>query len=252
METKKATNTGTYESSSRLTRSRGGSFDILQDCDEEFPALINVSANKSFMKKPAVNSEAICDVNSAATKVQGADTESIQAAANGHKDGNNSAKKTGAPQVVENTFKAAPDKLTQSLGIAGTKSAAKIPGPPGTVMATENNELISQSAEDVGQNMGSADAHMQATSNPLKAAGVGQVNGSEVQKLWSSLFKDNRDPSNGLKLRYIPPKGTSLDFTDRVLPSMVDMWEFCLVGFLTGKFPSLKAVHNLKNTWGVS
>ncbi|CAH9081594.1 unnamed protein product [Cuscuta europaea] len=72
-----------------------------------------------------------------------------------------------------------------------------------------------------------------------------------IQKPWSSLFKDNRNPSNGLKLRYIPPKGTSLDFTDRILPTMVDMWGFCLVGFFTGKFPGLKAIYDLKNTWGL-
>ncbi|CAH9075787.1 unnamed protein product [Cuscuta europaea] len=72
------------------------------------------------------------------------------------------------------------------------------------------------------------------------------------EKAWSSLFKDNRDPSNGLKLRYIPPKGKSLDFGDRILPSMIEMWGFCLVGYITGKFPGLKAIYDLKNTWGVS
>ncbi|CAH9087677.1 unnamed protein product, partial [Cuscuta europaea] len=72
------------------------------------------------------------------------------------------------------------------------------------------------------------------------------------EKAWSSLFKDNRDPSNGLKLRYIPPKGKSLDFGDRIFPSMIEMWGFCLVGYITGKFPGLKAIYNLKNTWGVS
>ncbi|CAH9113829.1 unnamed protein product [Cuscuta europaea] len=33
---------------------------------------------------------------------------------------------------------------------------------------------------------------------------------------------------------------------------MVDMWGFCLVGFFTGKFPGLKAVYDLKKTWGVT
>ncbi|CAH9079315.1 unnamed protein product [Cuscuta epithymum] len=68
---------------------------------------------------------------------------------------------------------------------------------------------------------------------------------------WSSLFKDNRAPSNGFKLRYIPPSGTTIDFSDRIMPSMVEMWGFCLVGCFTGKFPGLKAIYDLKNTWGV-
>ncbi|CAH9139092.1 unnamed protein product [Cuscuta epithymum] len=71
-------------------------------------------------------------------------------------------------------------------------------------------------------------------------------------KAWTSLFKDNRDPSKGLKLRYIPPNGKSLDFSDRTLPTMVEMWGFCLVGFFTGKYPGLKAIYDLKSTWGVS
>ncbi|CAH9084853.1 unnamed protein product, partial [Cuscuta epithymum] len=32
---------------------------------------------------------------------------------------------------------------------------------------------------------------------------------------------------------------------------MVEMWGYCLVGHFTGKFPGLKAVHDLKATWGV-
>ncbi|CAH9132114.1 unnamed protein product [Cuscuta epithymum] len=70
-------------------------------------------------------------------------------------------------------------------------------------------------------------------------------------KSWNSLFRDNRDPKNGIKLKYVPPKGETLDFGDRVLPSMVEMWGYCLVGQFTGKFPGLKAVHDLKAKWGV-
>ncbi|CAH9135340.1 unnamed protein product [Cuscuta epithymum] len=70
-------------------------------------------------------------------------------------------------------------------------------------------------------------------------------------KTWKTLFKDNRDPKHGFKLRYVPPKGETLDFGDRELPTMVDMWGYCLVGHFTGSFPGLKAVHDLKATWGV-
>ncbi|CAH9089525.1 unnamed protein product [Cuscuta europaea] len=68
---------------------------------------------------------------------------------------------------------------------------------------------------------------------------------------WKALFKDNRDPCHGFKLRYIPPVGETLDFGDRILPTMVEMWSFCLVGHFTGNFPGLKAVHDIKAKWGV-
>ncbi|CAH9092862.1 unnamed protein product [Cuscuta europaea] len=32
---------------------------------------------------------------------------------------------------------------------------------------------------------------------------------------------------------------------------MIEMWGYCLVGHFTGRFPGLKAVHDLKATWGV-
>ncbi|CAH9092168.1 unnamed protein product, partial [Cuscuta europaea] len=72
-----------------------------------------------------------------------------------------------------------------------------------------------------------------------------------VEKPWTTLFKDNRAPSNGIKLNFVPPRGNTLDFSDRVMPSMVDMWGYCLVGFFTGRFPGLKVVHELKFRWGV-
>ncbi|CAH9134910.1 unnamed protein product [Cuscuta epithymum] len=70
-------------------------------------------------------------------------------------------------------------------------------------------------------------------------------------KPWSTLFKDNRDPTHGIKLKYIPPKGKELDFTDKVMPFMVEMWGYCLVGCFTGRFLGLKAIHELKWKWGV-
>ncbi|CAH9098836.1 unnamed protein product, partial [Cuscuta europaea] len=72
-----------------------------------------------------------------------------------------------------------------------------------------------------------------------------------VMKPWSNLFKDNRAPAHGIKLKYIPPKGNSLDFAGRVLPSMIDMWGHCLVGCFTGTFPGLKAIYELREKWGV-
>ncbi|CAH9094718.1 unnamed protein product [Cuscuta europaea] len=49
----------------------------------------------------------------------------------------------------------------------------------------------------------------------------------------------------------VPPKGEILDFGGQVLPSMVEMWDHCLVGHFTGKFSGLKVIHDMKTKWGV-
>ncbi|CAH9129701.1 unnamed protein product [Cuscuta epithymum] len=54
-----------------------------------------------------------------------------------------------------------------------------------------------------------------------------------------------------MKLDYIPPKGEVVDFSNRKLPTLMEIWGPCLVGCFTGRFPGMKAVHALINKWGV-
>ncbi|CAH9135339.1 unnamed protein product [Cuscuta epithymum] len=183
------------ESSSRITRSTGN-FDILADCDDEFPALGSITP---------VAPDAGAKTGDAA------------------KPGQIVAKLSGqsVPKLGANKTATSPNKMSEPV-------------------------LIKQAQENA-----SAKLAQNVTASLLEKE-QNKNGDAGVVKPWSSLFKDNRDPSNGLKLRYIQPKGTSLDFTDRDLPSMVDMWGFCLVGFFSGKFPGLKVIYDLKNTWGVS
>ncbi|CAH9058811.1 unnamed protein product [Cuscuta epithymum] len=37
----------------------------------------------------------------------------------------------------------------------------------------------------------------------------------------------------------------------RGMPSSIDLWGFCLVGYFAGRFPSLKSIHELVAKWGV-
>ncbi|WP_192819816.1 hypothetical protein, partial [Escherichia coli] len=46
---------------------------------------------------------------------------------------------------------------------------------------------------------------------------------------WTSLFKDNREPNKGMKLKFIEPVGEFVDLSNRKMPSIVDIWGFCLV-----------------------
>ncbi|CAH9109225.1 unnamed protein product [Cuscuta epithymum] len=98
-------------------------------------------------------------------------------------------------------------------------------------------------------NLGMLVAAPSANGQPTQTQTVKEIKAGV--KTWSTLFKDNRDPTHGIKLKYIPPKGKELDFSDKALPSMVEMWGYCLVGYFTGTFPGLKAIHELKWKWGV-
>ncbi|CAH9145396.1 unnamed protein product [Cuscuta epithymum] len=73
----------------------------------------------------------------------------------------------------------------------------------------------------------------------------------KVPKQWSALFRDNRAPNSGLKLEYFPPTGEKLDFSHLEVPSLVEIWGHCLVGYFTGRFPGLKAIHDMTAKWKV-
>ncbi|CAH9089753.1 unnamed protein product [Cuscuta europaea] len=154
-------------------------------------------------------------------------------------------------------------------GLAAKKSkknaGAKVPAPidlpvdtpaAGKTQAALNGTTLIMSGKAgqtgvIGVGMSSAaDMPTAAAVNEL-TAGENSTAKAATYAPWNALFKDNRDPRCGIKLRYIPPKGDTLDFGDRVLPSMVEMWGFCLVGHFAGNFPGLKAVHDLKAKWGV-
>ncbi|CAH9076348.1 unnamed protein product [Cuscuta epithymum] len=75
--------------------------------------------------------------------------------------------------------------------------------------------------------------------------------GAGTKSSWAGLFKDNRAPSKGLKLRYIEPEGDFVDLSDGTLCDLISIWGYCLVGCFTGDFPGMRAIHNLMESWGV-
>ncbi|CAH9135063.1 unnamed protein product [Cuscuta epithymum] len=68
---------------------------------------------------------------------------------------------------------------------------------------------------------------------------------------FASLFKDNREPSKGMKLRYIEPVGEFIDLSKRIMPSITDLWGFCLVGYFAGRFPGIRPIQEFVAKWGV-
>ncbi|CAH9092306.1 unnamed protein product [Cuscuta europaea] len=73
----------------------------------------------------------------------------------------------------------------------------------------------------------------------------------EEPRHFASLFRDNRAPSNGLKLEYFPPTGEKLEFSHLRVPTLIEIWGYCLVGHFSGRFPGLKAIFAMRKKWGV-
>ncbi|CAH9083073.1 unnamed protein product [Cuscuta europaea] len=92
--------------------------------------------------------------------------------------------------------------------------------------------------------------------NDLYVAALGKtvpLNKTEttMPKPFASLFKDNREPSKGMKLRFIEPVGDFVDLHQRIMPSIEEIWGHCLVGYFAGRYPGFKPIQELVAKWGV-
>ncbi|CAH9105735.1 unnamed protein product [Cuscuta europaea] len=223
MSKKKQQGTGASSKGS-MTRSR---YAVLEDFEEEFPALlarIPLSKPKKYV----------------ADLVSGADRVSVDLKATIGKTkvlALDRAAAAGNENPAAREMPAAKEPAANKEPAARNKTSAQE-----DATATVGLKAVSM-ADPVQVNTPTSEAE-QITITGGKIADV-------ERKPWNDLFKDNRAPTHGLKLKYVPPKEKGLDFTDRIFPSMIEMWGHCLVGFFTGSFPGLKAIYELKNEWGV-
>ncbi|CAH9139079.1 unnamed protein product [Cuscuta epithymum] len=228
------------ESTARTTRA-SSRFDVLAVTEDDFPALIS----GMNAKNPDANS---------ANKDMNPVLNQIAAKLTGLKEGD---KPDSAPMASGSGVSVQPSGKHSAITAA---PVAKAINPVSN--ATKVQVMLKQSA-------------VHGLSSPLEAAvKVPEIAGAKIvgqnymladkpeaiaiptaagmdKKPWNTLFKDNRAPTHGIKLRFIEPKGSVLDFTNKVMPTMVEMWGHCLVGCFTGRFPGLKAVYELKEKWGV-
>ncbi|CAH9105275.1 unnamed protein product [Cuscuta epithymum] len=115
--------------------------------------------------------------------------------------------------------------------------------------SSEEVDIVSQKkkglVEDDSVTLGSSDTYSEASHDATSKE-------DKVEKKeWANLFQNNRSISHGMKLEYIPPKGDIVDFSNRKVPSIIDIWGYCLVGIFSGRFPGFKAVLELIKKWGV-
>lgn len=56
----------------------------------------------------------------------------------------------------------------------------------------------------------------------------------EVPKLYAGMFKDNRNPAMGLKLKTTHTEGEIYEFKKEFEDNIDEAWGFCLLGFFSG------------------
>ncbi|CAH9081458.1 unnamed protein product [Cuscuta europaea] len=231
--------------STRTTRS--SSFVVLDSMEDDFPVLTSLLAVRPGTAKPVKKP---IDTPAASSKVSAAEETVLQTET--CKAGHSPSTAAGGTAAIS-AEPAAGAMLTVGIAPAATPSSghSKInSGQTPAAKSTAGSCALTEipAPRNVGTDGNNKLGQKTDAGQTTKAITLSK---NPETKPWNSLFKDNRAPSEGLKLRYIPPTSDILDFSDRVLPSMVDIFGYCLVGFFTGRFPGLKATYSLTKKWGV-
>lgn len=96
---------------------------------------------------------------------------------------------------------------------------------------------------------------------PDSEEGKGAVSGTKEKnkeeagsgKAWvrgdsEKLFKTNRQASKEVRLKYTPIYADIVEIPDH---GISHEWDFTLIGYFTGRFPGIGAVHSICKSWGV-
>ncbi|CAH9082606.1 unnamed protein product [Cuscuta europaea] len=129
-------------------------------------------------------------------------------------------------------------------------AAGKTPGNAGSETTLLPGDKTSSSPTKPADTTAKKASPAMGSSAETSAANPGKAT-TRTNTQWSELFRDNRAPSKGIKLEYLPSNDDVVDLSNCVLPSMVSLWGYCLVGCFTGRFSGLKAIYELMNKWGV-
>ncbi|KAL8463848.1 hypothetical protein ACS0TY_033699 [Phlomoides rotata] len=111
----------------------------------------------------------------------------------------------------------------------------------------ERERIINSNIDDLLQS--SDDGQKNSSAAPMEE----QIVDKELPKAWSKgdsskLFKANRVASNDVRLKFIEPVSNVVEISEY---GVSHEWDFTLIGYFTGRFLGLKAVHDLCKTWNV-
>ncbi|CAH9104520.1 unnamed protein product [Cuscuta europaea] len=130
--------------------------------------------------------------------------------------------------------------ISSSTNVGATKEISITNAKTSSIEVSDENQVTIEE-EDESITLGSQDT---MPKKPIEKEEGGD-------KQWSKLFHDNRAPSYGLKLEYFPPTGEKLDFSHLKVPSLIEVWGYCLVGHFSGRFPGMKAIIAMTKAWEV-
>ncbi|CAH9135342.1 unnamed protein product [Cuscuta epithymum] len=144
-------------------------------------------------------------------------------------------------------------QLSKQIEVAKVDETNGVIVPVVNLAAASPASQVVVSNQPVASNQATAEPSQAAALIPTSKGAVLGANkwGNGSKPSFVSLFKDNREPDKGMKLRYIEPKGDIIDLTSRVLPSMVDIWGHCLVGYFDGGYPGYKNLQTIVQKWAV-
>lgn len=140
-------------------------------------------------------------------------------------------------------------------GIMAKRKAHKSTGVSVPALRDEDPELASVESSPKGSESQSSSPRSSET--PLDNVSRDDNDRSPSEKsrfpvFFSDLFKDNRKFDEASKCSFIPPNPSgAIEIPESDVAPVHDIWGSCLLGCFAGRFPGLKALQSLVDTWKV-
>lgn len=125
--------------------------------------------------------------------------------------------------------------------------------PPAAKVCLEKQIELDESPS-VSQSLGEEDTDEEPscaeTEMPTKDE-KHRENGENKTAPWVNLFKDNRSPEEGIKLKYIKDQPDIITVEETDLVDIEKKIGYCAVGYIAGRFPGKQALLAMCNNWKV-
>ncbi|KAJ6358775.1 hypothetical protein OIU76_000492 [Salix suchowensis] len=171
----------------------------------------------------------LSDQQSSSSEDVSCDEESVE------DDSSSSESETNSPQPAVQSADLLVMQSAQQLAVQAAKQPAVQPVEQ-PVMQSDAIQLTEQTVEQPAA-QSAEQPTAQNPGNPTQtSAPLGQ---------WRNLFASNRSSSNCPKLKYFAELDDANEcaLLDEDLDAKCDMWKFCVIGYVLGKFPGYKALN---------
>ncbi|GFZ13595.1 hypothetical protein Acr_23g0019800 [Actinidia rufa] len=111
----------------------------------------------------------------------------------------------------------------------------------------ETSRTLGEDDSDTTQGVQQNASEREETNKRRNAAAIFPPKNPWITKSAVSLFAGNRIPENGLKLQKIEVGDGPIKFEEENVPK--EDWNYCLMGYVAGRFPGKKAIQQLVTSW---